>query len=246
MQELFIVFLIGLVGAGIGSFVSGTVSVLTIAALLTLGIPPIATLGIYRVGIFGFQLGGLKDYAKSKNIEWSLVVPLSIIGAVGAGIGALLVVHFSEELLEKIIGLVILLFIPFTLLNKKLGTEVQVVSKNRTLFGHVCYFLSSIWSGSISIATGIFVSYTMLYFYGLTLLQAKGTSKIPGLVKAVVATGVFAFSGIILWDKAIVFFLGMLLGTWISTKYIIKLGNEWLRWITLFAIVLLALRLIFL
>ena len=245
MDDLIIIFLIGLIGSMVGSFVSGTVSMMTISSLLAMGIPAHSALGIYRVGILGFRIGGLKEYLKSGNVIKSLVLPLTILGVIGASIGSLLVINVSQELLERIIAVVILIFIPLTLLNRNLGVVRQAVGKKRIAAGHVAYLAVSAWAGSFAIGTGIFATYIYFYLYGTTLLEARGTDKIPSGVLDIVVVTIFAFSGLIIWDIAVVFFIGMIIGTLLVTKHVINLGNKWLRVISLFAIGLLSLRLLF-
>jgi len=245
MEELMIIFFIGLLGSVVGSFVSGTVSMLTISSLLAMGIPAHSALGIYRVGILGFRIGGLKDYYKSGNVIKSLLLPLTILGVIGASIGSLFVINVSQEILQNIIAVVILLFIPLTILNKNLGIVRQKVGKKKVAIGHSAYLIVSAWAGSFAIGTGIFMTYIYFYLYGTTLLEARGTDKIPSGVLDIVVVTIFAFSGLIIWDVAVVFFLGMILGTWLVTKHVINLGNKWLRVISLFAIGLLAIHLLF-
>lgn len=169
MEVLLIVFLIGFLGSLVGSFVSGTVSAITISAMLTLGIPAHSTLGIYRVGILGFRLGGLKEFLQSGNVIKSLVVPLTILGMIGAFLGSFIVISINEEVLEKVIALVILIFIPLTLLNKKLGLVKQQVTKTKKRLGFVSFLFISIWAASFAVGTGIFATYMYLYLFGTTL-----------------------------------------------------------------------------
>ena len=98
---------------------------IAISSLLALGVPAHSALGVYRFGILGFRLGGLKAYIQSGNVIKSLLLPLTILGALGALIGSFFVISVNQDLLEKIIAVVILLFIPLTLLNKNLGVVHQ-------------------------------------------------------------------------------------------------------------------------
>lgn len=245
MEELIIIFFIGLLGSIIGSFVSGTVSMLTISSMLALGIPAHTTLGIYRVGILGFRLGGIKAYFTSGNVIKSLLTPLTILGVIGALIGSFLVININEEILKNIIAIIIIIFIPIALLNKNLGTIHKKVEGSRIWFGHSAYLAVSVWASSVAIGTGIFMTYIYSYFYGATLLETKGTDKIPSGILDIVVVSVFAFSGLIIWDIAIAFFFGMLLGTYLATKYVINLGNEGLKVISLFTIGILSIQLLF-
>lgn len=245
-QFLFLLslFVIGLIASFVGNFVSGSTSLLGISSMLFLGIPPHLAVATQTVGTLGWRLGGLREFLKAKKIIWKYVLPLSIIAFIGSTIGAHILVATSEQLLNRIIGFIILLFIPLSLIKKNLGVEKVEVSKIKRYTGYLLYFLVSIWTGFFSAGTGIFFLYIYMSFFGLTILELKGTDKIPGIFLDIGAIIVFFINGIFDPLYLLAFFPGMFLGSTLGAKYAIKLGDKWLRIIILASIALMSLELI--
>src|SRR4030042_2287908 len=144
---LFLLFVIGFVASFAGNFVSGGTSLIGISSMLFFGIPPHMAVATQSVGTLGWRIGGLREFLKAKKIVWKLVLPLSIIAFLGSIIGAHILVATSEELLNKIVGFIIILFIPLSFIKRNLGVEKVEVSKTREYLGYLFYLVVSIWAG---------------------------------------------------------------------------------------------------
>lgn len=239
-----LIFILGFGTSFLSSIVSGTLAIFSIASFMYLGLSPHMALGTMRVGAFGYMLGGLRQLVKAKKIAWKLVVPYTIIGVVGAVIGVQIVIAIDEELLARILGFVILIFIPISILKPTLGIESRLVSARERLYGYLSYFLIAIWGGSITIGTGILTHFSQMHYFGLTILELKGTLRIPSLVKNVFTLSLFAYSGLVHWEFGLVFAAGAFFGGMLGVRYALKLGDVWLRRILIASIVLLALKLV--
>lgn len=243
-MEYAIIFGIGLAASFFGSFMSGGLSLIAISALYLMGLPSHVVLSTFRIGAFGFDLGGFLQYQRAGKIVWSLFVPLTIFGLLGSIIGASLVLSADEMLISRVVGFAMLLFIPLALFRPKLGIEQQEVSRVRRWLGHVGTFFVSIWSGSFMVGSGYFSVFKMMYFYGLTLLQAKASGKFPILISDIVIIYMFAQGGIVNWAYGGALLIGMFSGALLGTHFAIKVGDAWLRTILLVTILLVAIKLI--
>ena len=200
---------------------------------------------MYKVGNVGFQLGGLINYLKAEKVLWNYALPLVGIGAVAAFIGGNIVLSVDETLLSKIIGLALFLFVPLSVFNPKLGIVARTVGIKSKTIGYCLYFLSSIWGSSFAIGAGLFNMINQTYFFGMTLLQVKGTAKIPGAVKSIIVLILFAHAGIVNWQLSLIFLVGMFLGSLLGTVYTIRIGDTWLRYFLLVTVFVLSIKLIF-
>lgn len=239
------IFLIGLGASFFGSFVSGSLSALVLPLLILLGMPAHVALGTFRLGVFGFEIGGLIQYIKNNKVIWKFVPILTIVAAAGGLLGSLIAVNLEEEVISTGIGVLLLIFIPFTLLRPTLGLIRKETSRQRTLLGYGVYFLVSVYGLSLTIGYGLIAAMVYMYFFGLTVIESKATGKLPTIMQSVAALAVFGFSGVVDWVLGFVLLAGMLIGSSIGTKYVIKLGNVWMRNILLVTIGLFSLKLIF-
>jgi len=101
----------------------------------------------------------------------------------------------------------------------------------------------SIWYGFFSAGTGILFLYVYMLLFGLTILELKGTDKIPGIFLDIAATITFFMSGILNPVYILVYLPGSFLGSTLGAKYAIKLGDRWLRLAIIVSIVLMSIKL---
>lgn len=236
-MELLVIVLIGFVSAFAGSFMTGSLSLISMPLLLVSGVPALAAFGILKVGTLGFDIGGLIRYIQEKKIDWSLFVPLTITSLVGGYIGANLLLSLDESLITKIVGFLILCFTPIVFFQKNLGILNFNVSKRRMWMGHFMSLLAYIYFASFVLGFGIFNSLKQMYFYGLTVIEAKATAKLPTVIGSLGVTAVFWLNGIIVWDYAIALTVGMFAGSYVGVKYAVVLGDLKLKYIFLVSMV---------
>ena len=244
-MDVLVILVIGFVSSFFGSFVSGGLSMLSLPALLLFGLPPHIALGTYRLGAFGYNAGGFLQYFKNEKIVWKFVLPLSGIAIVAGLLGSTVIIHVDESLLTRLVGACLLLLVPIVFFKPDLGLISKEVGKKSHIIGYFMFGLASLYGASIATGQGIFIVYSIMYFFGLPLLNSIATAKIPSALTSIAVLTVFGVNGLIHWQYALILFIGMVAGSYIGTHYAIKLGNKWLRNILLTVIILLALKLIF-
>lgn len=241
---LALLFGIGFLASFLGNFISGGASLISVSSLLLVGLPPHLSLATYRVGAFASRLGGIGAFIHAKKVVWKLVLPLSLLALVGSVLGTQLLVATDEELLRKIIGGALILMIPFLFLKKDLGIVSHEVSKHRRLLGFISYFSIAVVSGFFAAGTGIFFLYVYLLFFGLTILETKGTDKIPGLFLDIGGITIFLINGIVNPLYLLAYIPGTFLGATLGARQVIKLGDRWLKPLVALSIALIALTLL--
>lgn len=243
-MDLMTVFLIGLAASFFGSFISGGLSAIALPLLIAMGMPPHVAIGTFNVGALGFDIGGLLQYSKNKKVVWSLVGPMCGVALIGGIVGSFLILQISEAVVSRTIGLVVLFLLPVLLFNPRLGIVPKHTSKKMVLAGLVSLLVLSAYSTSIGVGYGLFATTSAMYFLGFTVLEAKATGKLPAFVSALAAVVVFSLHGVIDWSAGAVLVAAMLLGANIGTRYVIKLGDRWLKGILILTVVLLSLKLV--
>jgi hypothetical protein len=193
--------------------------------------PVISAFASLKVGTLGFDAGGFIRYVQEKKVDWSLFLPLTVTSVLGGYIGASLLLAINEEVVTKIVGFVILCFVPIVFFYKNLGVSQIAVSKKRRWLGHVMSVLAYAYLGSFALGFGIFHSIKQMYFYGLSVIQAKATAKLPTIIGSLVATAIFAANGVIVWSEAMSLLVGMFIGAYLGAKYSILFGDTKLKYI---------------
>lgn len=242
--NIIFVFFIGFVGSFIGSVAAGA-ALITVPGLLLLGLPPHIALATSRFGSLGFKFGSLVQYVKHNIMIKDLIVPMSIMGVVGAALGARILVEINTEFLSKVVGILLIALLPVLFLRKDVGIVHKQISKAKRFFAHLLYFLVKLWGGFFSPGSGFLGTYVTLNAYGLTILEGKGTTRIPDVLATLSAITVFALAGIIDYKVGIVLLIGMLIGGYVGAHVAIKKGDAWIKPVIAVFIIIVSSKLIF-
>ncbi|MFC1723617.1 sulfite exporter TauE/SafE family protein [Nanoarchaeota archaeon] len=244
LTTVILVFLIGFVASMVGGMAAGA-GFITIPLLTILGLPPHIAIGTSKVGMLAMKAAAFVKYIKAKKVVWKYVLPLCIVSVIGSVIGANLLIQIPEKLLSLLIGVIILVFLPFIFIHKNAGVKRRKVSRLRTRFGYLCYGLVAVWAAFFGAGSGFFALYTFAYLFGLTILEAKGTSKMPQFLLDGTAIAIFAYHGIINYFYAAVLVVSMMLGGYIGAHIGVKKGDAWVKVVIGVVIFLSAIKLIF-
>lgn len=202
---------------------------LIIPTLLFLGLPPNQAIATNR-------LSGLSDvfalikFHQHKLVQWQLGLFLAGFAALGATIGSFLVIALDSEIIEKGIGVILLLSVPMLFFSKKIGLEERKIhiTKLRNIGGAIFMTVLGTIGGFFS-GTGVWFSYVYLYYYGLTYLQTAGTRQITGAAITLTSLAMFIPAGLIVWPIAVSISIGGGLGAWVSAHYAKKIDNGLVR-----------------
>jgi uncharacterized membrane protein YfcA len=230
----------GAAGGGAG-FISGT------PLLILLGLSPAQAIATTRFGGLGISLGASSRFYKEKITDKRTVIIFSIMGVVGGLTGSLGLLHFQDkaELLQRLMGLVILLIGVPSLYVRKMGLRPEHKSRRMKALGYVFLMISTIMVAALASGLGSLQAIVLLYFFGMTALVASATRRILQLSVATVSLIVFIPSGLIDFPLAITALVTSFVGGFIGAHIAIKKGDKFV--LNLFAVVsvLLALELIF-
>jgi uncharacterized membrane protein YfcA len=239
-MELVIIFLVGLIASFLGSFISGGFSILVFGLLTLFGYDTLAILGLLRLGLLGSNFGGFLVYQKAQKVVWKYVLPMTAIGVVASYIGAKLVIRADTEMIELLVGIAMILGALMLIIKPGLGVQSFVPGKARLFFSYIAYFFVVVWSTSVTIGVGLFNALVQTLGFGMSMLEVKGTNKIPALSIGIVALYVFAEAGLIDWMAGLVLFLGTLVGGMLGARGTLYIGDKWLKIIFVISVIIFA------
>lgn len=242
--KLILVFGAGVFAAFIGAMV-GSGGLISIPLLIFLGLPPNVAIATNKLGSLGLTAGAFIKYFKAREVQWNYVIPFALVGLVSAYIGANILVSLDNEVLSKAVGIILLVLLPLVIFGKKVGVHKRNTSKITKSFGFVVYFLVMIWGAFFGGGGGTLVFYTLITFFGFTMIQASATNKIPWFLLGVISLVVFALHGIIDYVYGVALLLGMFVGGYLGARTAIKKGNEWVKMLFVVIVVISSLKMLF-
>lgn len=245
MERDIIIFLIGVLAAFFGAIVGGG-GLVSIPLLTLLGFPTQVAIATNKLGGIGLCFGGISKYWKEKKIDWKLAITLTIIGLPATYFGTLLLINIDKALLQRIVGIIILLVAPLIIFQKSIQGKIKAErSKKHTIFGHVIYFVISVYSGFFGGGTGVFARLIYIFFYKKEIIEAGATDLVPGLFSNILAVTIMAYVGYVNFMAAIVLLLGMVVGGYLGAHTAVKKGDEWVRVLFVLFILVTGLKLLF-
>jgi uncharacterized protein len=238
------VLIIGLL-AGLVDAIVGSGGLISIPFLIFTGLPAQVAIATDRLGIIGQNLGSIPKFWKEKKIQWKYVPAFSLISIIGAYIGANILLSINEEFLNKVVGVVILLILPFIFIKKDIGVKRKTVTKSKKIIGYFLYLLVMTFAGFIGGGVGILVFYTLMIFFGFTIIEANATDNISWFLLSISSLIIFAMNGLIDYTLGIVLFIGMMVGGYLGVKIVIKKGNQWVKPLFVVVVIISAIKLLF-
>lgn len=231
---LVLIFFIGIASGFIGSMVGGG-GLISIPFLIFLGLPPQTAIATDRMGVVGLSLGAIPKFWREKKILWKYIPLFVVISLMGAYIGANILLSIDQKILSRLVGIIILTALPLMFLKSDMGIKSIKETKNKKLVGYLIYFLIMIYAGFFGGGAGALVFYTLMFFFGFTVIEASATGIVPWLPLSLLSLFIFAIHGIVDYRNGIVLFIGMSLGGYLGASTAIKKGNKWIK--SLFGIV---------
>jgi uncharacterized membrane protein YfcA len=237
LPTLILVFLIGVAASFVGAMVGGG-SLLSIPFLIFVGLPPQIAIATDRFAGLGAAVTSFHRFWRAGRIVWRLVPMLSLASLAGSLVGASILLDADAEDLHTAVGLLVLALLPVLFLRPQAGLAEVAVSRRRMSLGLALYFLIQVLAGFFGGGTGTLIFYTLMLFFGVTIIQVAATQVVPFMVLTVASLTVFAAGGIIDYRIGLVLMAGTAVGGYLGAHIAVRSGEVWVR--RLFALVVVA------
>jgi uncharacterized membrane protein YfcA len=242
--HIIISLLVG-VAAGFVAAVTAGAGLLSIPALIFLGLPANEAIATNALAIFGMLASALPKYQKAKQIRWDTARKLIPLAILGGFIGAKALVRIDVNALSVAVGVLLLLMVPVVLLNSDKGLKTFQAGDKRVVLGYLVYLLTMVYGGFLGAGAGVFAMYTLVFFFGMTYMQAKATISVPSVFLAATAFMVFVGHGLVNWKLGVPMTIGMYIGGAWGAKTALEKGNAWVRIIFVVVVVASSVKLLF-
>lgn len=209
-----------------------------VPALLFLGFSPQSAVAINKVGDIGAFISATSQYWKSKKIDWKMAIPLAVITIISSVIGAQIMVRLDTGFLQTLIGIMILVFLPFFFFSKNTGLKQTNPSKTRKIMGLIIYALLGVEGAIVGAGGATVILLVMMYFFGYKIIDGYATNTPAELFSAIVPAIIYSMHGFVTVLPAAIIFLGMLIGGFVGAHTALKKGNVWVK--DLFTLVIIA------
>jgi uncharacterized membrane protein YfcA len=227
--------------AGVVDAIAGGGGLITLPALLAVGIAPQQALGTNKgqsvfgsaAALFRYARGGLVDPARAK-----LAFPAGLVGSV---CGGLLVLSLDPKILRPLV--LILLVAAGAFVAFRPAPKAHAPPHRQGLFTLLIAFAIGAYDGFFGPGTGTFLIVAFVAVLGDELTKATAEAKVVNFASNLAAVALFASRGIVLWTVALPMAAAQFAGGLLGAQLAVRGGGPLIRRVVLGVVVALVLRL---
>ncbi len=231
-MEMLLVTAASLLAGFVDSIVGGGGLVLVPALFATFPNAHPATLfGVNKsASICGTAVAGWQ-YSRRVDLRWQALLPAAAAGLVGSLFGAWLVTVVPSGFLRKLLPLVLLAVLVYTLARKDLGrTHAPRFSGKAERWVAVAIGLTmGFYDGFFGPGTGSFMVFLFVRWMGYDFLNASASAKLVNTATNAAALALFAYKGHVWWHYALALALANVVGSLLGTRLALKHGAGFVR-----------------
>ena len=248
MELNFLTYAIVIGVAFIGGFISsiaGSGGLLTLPALLWVGLPPLIALGTYKIqSSIGALSSAWNFYNKGFLKVQPLVKPL-MLTLLGSGLGALTVQSLDGEFLRRLIPLLLIVIATFFLFSPQIVTKNSVAKLSVNVFSCTAALGVGFYGGFFGPGIGSIMPFLFVWLLGYDLVKATADTKLMSLTINGASAIIFVVNGLILWELALPMALAQVIGARFGSNLVMSKGASLVQPFLIVMTLLVAMKLFF-
>lgn len=231
-MELFLVSLASLFAGFVDSIVGGG-GLILVPALFTVfpNTHPATLFGINKgASIWGTGVATVQ-YAQRVQIPWRALWPAALVCFAGSMLGAWTVTVISPDFLRRVLPLVLLGVLAYTLVRKDLGRHhtPHFSGRQEALVAATLGATIGFYDGFFGPGTGSFFVFLFVRWLGYDFLHASASAKLLNTTSNLAALTLFAFKGHVWWHYALVMAVANVVGSLLGTRLALRHGSGFVR-----------------
>lgn len=216
-------------GAGLIDTLAGGGGLITVPALLAVGLPPALALGTNRLQACMGELNASLYFLRKKKITIKTLMQGLIFTGIGSTLGTILIQAIHEDIARKIIPWLLLGIILYTFFSPHVSREDVSRKMPETVFFPLFGFLIGFYNGFFGPGTGAFWVFALMFFLGLNIVNATVNAKPMNFIGNFVSLLWFMVGGNVSYGIAIAMGVGQLLGSYVGAHIVITKGAKLIK-----------------
>lgn len=231
--------------AGFVDAIAGGGGMITVPALLSAGLPPVAALATNKMQSMVGTGMAVFTYWRRGFVTLRSLVPAIAATFAGSLLGALVVSNVDVSLLDVAVPIALIAIALYFLFAPKLSDADRAARLPFGPFVPLMGFAIGFYDGVFGPGTGAFFTVGFVALFGLGLTRATGSTKALNFTSNLAALVVFIPGGHVVWPVAIVMAIGQLIGGYIGARTGIRYGVRIIRPLVVVVSIAMALKLLF-
>lgn len=206
--------------------------------------PPATLLGTNKsASVWGTTMSAWQ-YSRRVSIPWAAITPAIAVSFVGSFAGAWAVTAISSDFLRKLLPLVLVFVLAYTLLKKDMGRHhaPRYTGRSEAIAACMIGLVIGFYDGFFGPGTGSFFVFLFVRLLGYDFLNASVSAKLLNIATNVAALILFTMKGHVWWHFAIPLALANVLGSLLGTYMALRHGTGFVRGIFILVVSALILK----
>lgn len=221
---------VALLAIGIGlltgfiNTLAGSGSLITLPFLIFTGLDADVANATNRIGVFLQTLVGTATLQSQASIPLKGAGILIWPSVCGSVIGSLLALQLDADMMQWVIGvLMLVLLVPVTINPKKwLRTQDALEKPRRPWLVGGLSFVLGIYGGFIQAGVGIFLLALMVLVANFSILRANMLKNLIVCAFTIPALAIFIWNGKMAWGIGLTMAGGQMVGAWVAARFLAR------------------------
>ncbi|MBC5782935.1 TSUP family transporter [Ramlibacter sp. USB13] len=172
-----------------------------------------------------------RQFSRRVDMHWPALLPAAVAGLVGGFLGAWAVTVLPSEFLRKLLPVVLVGVLLYTLVRKDMGREhaPRLAGHTQTAVACAIGLLLGFYDGFFGPGTGSFFVFLFVRVLGYDFLNASAAAKLLNTATNFSALVLFALKGHVWWQYAVALAVANVVGSLLGTHLALKHGASFVR-----------------
>jgi len=231
-MELLLVALASVLAGFVDAIVGGGGLILVPALFAVFpGAAPAALFGTNKSASIWGTAFAARQFSRRVEIDWATVLPALFAALAGGFVGAWAVTVLPSGFLRKLLPIVLLGVLAYTLAKKELGRDhaPRLAGRAQTLAACAIGLVLGFYDGFFGPGTGSFFVFLFVRVLGYDFLNASAAAKLLNTATNLAALVLFALKGYVWWHYALALAVANVAGSLLGTHMALKHGAAFVR-----------------
>ncbi len=227
IELLILLFFTGFLSGFVDSIAGGG-GLISVPVLMTTGMPPQVVLGTNKLQSSFGAFSSAYNYTRKGVVDFRECIPGIIFTIIGASAGTISVQLLNPDFIRQLVPFLLIPVFVYTVFSGTLNTASEA-KLPRNLFFFLAGITIGFYDGFFGPGTGSFWAAGLVFFMGMELTHATGTTKIMNFTSNVVALSLFLIGGNVNFQVGFVMAAGSVIGARAGSSIAVKKGSRFIR-----------------
>lgn len=215
--------------AGFIDAIAGGGGLLTIPALMSVGIPPAIALGTNKLQACGGSFSSSLYFIRKKAVNLKKISLLVVMTFIGSAAGTIFVQSIDVEFLKTLLPFLVLIIGLYFLFSPTVGDEDRRQRISFPMFAFTASVALGFYDGMFGPGTGSFITVAFILLLGFNLPKAVAHAKILNFASNFASLIFFALGDAIIWKVGLIMMVGQFIGGTLGAKMVMTKGKKLVR-----------------